>query len=137
MITLIMTSPKMPGSITFTYNEDGFISLLNISDTLQECQYLWLLQNLPVNIKDINTLVKKVPDAKFIEKKLEVTFDMFWNRYNDKQRSSKLKTERLWAKMTPVNQTRAYLFIPRYNTLRGTAEKKYATTYLSDELWNN
>ena len=128
----------MEGQVTFTYNEQDRLSALTFSESLTEEQYVWLGRNLPWHKSQIDLCLKKAaPHATFITKKMEVTFDMFWNRYNDKDRSSKKKTEALWNKTTEANQIKAYLYIPLYNSKRGTAEKKYATTYLSDELWNN
>lgn len=68
----------------------------------------------------------------------DVTFDMFWQRYDDKARSSKIKTQRQWDKMPAREQAKAYRFIPNYfaSIPQGVC-KKYATTYLSDQLWNN
>ena len=68
----------------------------------------------------------------------EITFDMFWQRYDDKARSSKVKTQRAWDKMPKREQVKAYQFIPRYfESIPPGVCKKYATTYLSDQLWNN
>ena len=63
---------------------------------------------------------------------------MFWQHYNDKARSSRIKTERVWKKMSPKDQVLAYQYVDTYfrNIPPGVC-KKYATTYLNDQLWNN
>ena len=137
MLTITMTSAKLPGEIIFTYNEQCRLAALLITEPLSDEQYTWLLANLPWRTEMLQALSAKIPTATFVEKKMEVTFDMFWNRYADKDRSSKKKTQAQWDKMPVTEQAKAYAFIPKYNRLRGPADKKYATTYLSDELWNN
>ncbi len=132
-----MTSPKLPGEVIFTYNEKGRFSSLLITECLSDEQYKHLFDHFPWNLGLLDPLSKASPSATFVEKQLQVTFDMFWNRYNDKERSSKKKTLVMWNKMPVTEQVKAYLYIPTYNRKRGTADKKYATTYLSDELWNN
>ncbi len=137
MITVLMTSPTFEGEITFIYNEKNCLSSLLISEPLKDNQYEFLKANLPWHKDQLPALASLTLHATFIHKKLEVTFDMFWNRYNDKDRSSKKKTLAMWEKMSQAEQIKAYLYIPVYNRHRGNAEKKYATTYLAAELWNN
>lgn len=132
-----MTSPKIKGEIIFTYGEGGRLSSLLISEPIEDSQYAFLFKFMPWELSMLQAFAALTKDATFVEKQMEVTFDMFWNRYNDKERSSKKKTEAYWKKMTTADQVKAYLFIPKYERRRGTAEKKYATTYLRDELWNN
>ena len=137
MKTFVMTTATMSGEIIFTYNEVGTLAQLSFSEPVTEEHYLWLFAHMPWNMELIPALRACAKKSLILEKRMEVTFDMFWNRYNDKERSSKKKTQVLWEKMTEGNQIKAYLYLPTYNRKRGTAEKKYATTYLNDELWNN
>ncbi len=137
MLTITMTHPNLPGDIVFTYNEKNRLSSLLISEPLSDKQYEWLIARIPWSVDMLAPLAQKTQGATFVEKQLQVTFDMFWNRYNDKDRSSKKKTATQWDKMPVTEQVKAYMYIPTYNRKRGTADKKYATTYLSDELWNN
>jgi len=137
MLTITMTSPKLPGEVTFIYNENNRLSSLLISEPIDDRAYEHLLKYLPWRFDMLQALATASPTATFVEKALIVTFDMFWNRYNDKERSSKKKTLVAWNKMPVTEQVKAYYYISTYNRKRGQAEKKYATTYLSDELWNN
>ena len=67
-----------------------------------------------------------------------IDFAASWNRYNDKARSSRVKTERVWNRMSRAEQVKAYNYVPKYfNSIPGGVMKKYATTYLNDQLWNN
>jgi hypothetical protein len=137
MLAWVMTAADGTAEVTFTYNTDGFLESLHISESLSEKSYIWLLANTPYTAYAFKEFKASCQKATFVRKKLEVTFQMFWDRHNDKERSSKKKTEALWNKLSQANQIKAYLYIPAYNRRRGAADKKYATTYLSDELWNN
>lgn len=66
-----------------------------------------------------------------------VTFDMFWEAYQEKSCGRK-KAEATWNKLSKADQIRAFDYIPALNGLlkmNGTA-KAYATTYLNQERWN-
>ncbi len=137
MRQFIMTSELMTGEIKLTYNDEGFIDTLQIEAVLIDKQYLWLFSNFPFSIGHLNDFKSKAKATTIIEKKIEITFDMFWNRYNEKTNSSKKKTEAIWNKMSDANRLKAYLFIKTYDKNRGEVAKKYAETYLRAELWNN
>lgn len=137
MFTITMTSPTVAGEIILTYNEKNRLSSLLITEALTDGQYKRLIGSMPWNYEMLTEFSAANPTATFVHQALKVSFDMFWNRYNDKERSSKKKTETAWNKMPVAEQIKAFRFIAAYNQRRGTADKKYATTYLSDELWNN
>lgn len=137
MKTLIMTSSKFTGQVIFQYNEKGKLESINVQAVLNDKQEDSLGRYMPWNITDIDTLRAVANHATFTIQDREITFDMFWNRYNDKSRSSKKKTQQVWDKMPQAEQVKAFLYIPVYLRNKGTADKKYATTYLNDELWNN
>ena len=137
MVTLLMTSAKFTGTVTFEYNEAGKLESLRIEADLNDQQLAVLGANMPWTQQHIQPFCELSKFATFVMQDRDVSFEMFWNRYNDKTRSSKKKTEKEWMKLGKVDQVKAYMFIPIYLKNKGTAEKKYATTYLSDELWNN
>ncbi len=131
-----LTSIAWTGFIEFVFNDNTLLEKWENHAELSEGQQVFLLKNLPREIPELEKL--KTPNTKITEIKEVITFTMFWDRYDDKVNSSRFKTERSWNKMTPVDQSRAFHFIPRYfaHIPQGT-RKKYATTYLSDQLWNN
>lgn len=137
MRTLIMTSSKFEGEIKIEYNENGCLESFTVTGTLSEKQYQSIIGNMPYTMDMIEGFKNLYKQATFINNARKVTFAMMWDRYNDKQRSSKKKSEAKWDKMTESDQIKAYLYYPKYNKQRGTAEKKYLETYLNAELWNN
>jgi hypothetical protein len=131
-----LTSAKFIGEVTMIFDTDGFLQEFKMTGELSAAQKRFILNNFPCFIDDMERF-QKIPSLNVIEVEFKVSFDMFWDKYNDKERSSKKKSLIKWDKMNPTDQAKAYLFIDKYNRNRGTAEKKYAETYLNAELWNN
>ena len=133
-----LTSPAFEGCVTYGFDDttDRLVmvdmSSVPFSEELWKC--IW--SNLPATSKAMGKV--KGRTGVITELVEEITFDMFWQRYDDKARSSKVKTQRAWDKMPEREQVKAYQFIPRYfESIPPGVCKKYATTYLSDQLWNN
>ncbi len=131
-----LTSIAWTGYIEFVFNDNCLLDKWENHAELSMGQHEYLVTHLPLEIAQLDKV--KTEFTTITEVKQDITFDMFWLRYDDKINSSRKKTLQKWNKMTPVDQARAYRFVPRYfgNIPPGT-RKKYATTYLNDELWNN
>ncbi len=134
-----LTSDSFIGAVDFYFNDLGLLESHSIKEAeLSEKQQIWLLRHLPREIQELTDLNKDNPQLKVTEIKEEVTFLMFWNRYDEKLLSSKKKTEAKWNKMTKTNQLKAYQFVPTYfNNIPAGTRKKYAEMYLNAEMWNN
>lgn len=117
------------------FNDDGKFCSIDFSGSgVSYDQMVWFLRHLPKTADEI----KCYSGTTFVEILDSVTFDAFWNKYDDKARSSKVKTKRVWDKMSRAEQVKAYNYIERYvRNIPPTVCKKYATTYLNDQLWNN
>ena len=137
MKTLIMTSNSFSGQVIFEYGNTGRLEVLRIEAELDANQLKWVGSNIPWNESGIDQFVDSTKKLIFSLTDREVTFDMFWNTYNDKSRSSKKKTIAVWNKLSQADQVKAYCYIPLYIKSIGNLGKKYAETYLNAELWNN
>ena len=131
-----LTSASFTGEITYAFNDAGHLIYFNNEAELNASQSVWILKKMPLTIDELEMLTS-TGKFKVVEIPFKVTFDMMWVRYNDFKRSSKKKSLVSWNKKTETDQVKAYLYYPTYNKERGSAEKKYLTTYLNDELWNN
>jgi hypothetical protein len=131
-----LTSSSFTGYIEFIFNDNTLLEGYGIHADLSEKQQVYILKNMPREIIELDKL--KSGTVTITEINQEVTFEMFWNRYDEKIRSSKKKALSGWNKMSKANQVRAFRFISKYesNILPDTA-KKYAETYLNAELWDN
>jgi len=133
-----LTSPAFEGSVVFGFDDDtdGLVKVDMSSVPFSNAIWLSIWRNLPTTSKQLCNVTGKT--GVITELADNITFDMFWQRYDDKARSSKVKTKRQWERMTSREQAAAYRFIPSYfSSIPQGVCKKYATTYLSDQLWNN
>ena len=139
MANYLLTSSLFTGSITIRFNAQGLLDGFDVNAELTAEQHHWLLNNMPINEDDAQRVLvcsktaklTKLPDA-------EVTFALFWDKYDDKINSSKKRAEAKWRQLSKSDQQKAYLFITRYfANIPNNTRKKYAETYLNAELWNN
>jgi hypothetical protein len=134
-----LTSTAFDGEVLFEFNDAGILQKFDTSAAqLSEQQQLWILKKMPKHLAHVKMILGDSETATLTELKQDVTFEMFWNRYNEKVRSSKKKAERIWNRLTKTNQVKAFRGIIAYErNIPGGILKKYAETYLGAELWNN
>jgi len=135
----VLTSSQFEGEVTFTVNDLGRVTSFDTASAkLTVAQLNYLLSSLPRDITEIEKLLTYKTTATLTEINRDITFEMFWDRYNEKIRSSRKRAQSKWNKMPKSEQIRAYNFISKYEAhiIPGTG-KKYAETYLNAELWNN
>lgn len=134
--TYIMTSPTFDGEVVFNFQYNVLVGYDTTAANLSVEQITYLGKYLPKNLDEIAVFLSKSPTIEF--KCMELTFDMFWNRYDEKELSSKKKAHAKWDKMSKTEQQKAYRFIGTYfSRIPYGVRKKYAETYLNSELWNN
>jgi hypothetical protein len=133
-----LTSDAITGFVDFFFDDMGLLVKFDISNAqLSTEQQIFILKKLPRELAELQNVIGKSPSAKLTEIKFEVTFEAFWNKYEDKQMSSRKKALLKWNKMNDSDKLKAYNFISMYFTGLGNTRKKYAETYLNAELWNN
>lgn len=138
MRTFLLTATAWTGEIELRYNELDLLINCDLSRAqLSQQQHVWFLRRLPVELVALQELIRN-STARMVEVNQEITFESFWNRYNDKVRSSRKKAERIWNRLSKADQAKAYAYISTYDASRSAGvAKKYAETYLNAELWNN
>jgi len=134
----LLTSTAWNGEIEITYNDLHLLVNLDLSRAdLSEQQQIWFLRNMPRELAELQALMNKAASATLTELG-EVTFEMFWIRYDETIRSSKKKALKIWNRLSAKDREKAFHFIRRYeNSIASGVSKKYAETYLNAELWNN
>ena len=136
MRKIVLTIPKYEGEIVFTYDDGDLLQGIAFNGDFPEPVRGIVLKSLPLRPERLEQT--KGRTGILTEEAEKVTFGMFWDRYNDKARSSKVKTERVWNKMPEGERTKAYRYINRYkSSIPQGVCMKYATTYLNDQMWNN
>lgn len=136
MQTFHVTSVTFTGYIELLFNDLGLLTKYEIHADLNERQQIYLLKNMPREIVEIDKL--KTSNVTITEIKQEITFDMFWDKYDDKVNSSRKRALAKWNKITPSDRARAFWFVAKYlSSIPSGTRKKFAETYLNAELWNN
>ena len=130
-----ITSTKFTGKVIVKFNEQDCFAGIDFSDSdITVGQVQWFLKHLPATSHAMGVF----PEGMVTEVLESIDFTAFWNRYNDKARRSRVKTERVWNRMSRAEQVKAYNYVPQYfRSIPSGVMKKYATTYLNDQLWNN
>ncbi|MFH1121770.1 MAG: hypothetical protein V1775_18260 [Bacteroidota bacterium] len=139
MKRFVLTSDAFTGEVEFIFNDLGLLYSFSMSNAqLSEKQQVFIIKELPRELNEIKRVIGTSQSAKITEVAIEITFEMFWKRY-DPPANSKKKKKALprWNKMSKAEQMKAYYHISKYESnMRGEA-KMYAETYLNSELWNN
>lgn len=132
-----ITSTSWTGYIELEFNSIGLMIRSDITQAvLNEDQQIWFLRNCR-ELSELQRVIKGTT-ATMTEVKQEVTFDLFWNRYDEKIRSSKKKALTTWNRLRKDDQVKAFNYIKKYEgSMAPGVAKKYAETYLNAELWNN
>lgn len=133
-VTTISTSE----GVVYSYDSvTGIFVGISIKDKFPVETVKQILTTIKTTLKEFLEWCKVHQNITVVELQQQINFDIFWSKYNDKLRSSKKRSQRLWEKLKEADQVKAFYYIDTYNRHRGNAEKKYCETYLSAELWNN
>lgn len=132
--TFNVKSSRSINGVNYSYRDNSLFCGLSILDT--EVNTLGVIQS--IFLKQ-NTFLAWCASNKMtvVELGMNITFDLFWDKYDKKAKSSKKKALKVWNRLTESNQVKAFYFIQTYDTNRDFTDKKYAETYLNSELWNN
>lgn len=135
-----ITSEKFAGEITAAFDDRRELVGLDMSGAEMTVQQKnWLMANKPSTEDKLFEMQRQSKWMKImLIPESIVTFEMFWQRYDDKLNSSKKRTKQKWEKMKESERIKAFNYVGRYfaSIPQGT-RKKYAETYLNAELWNN
>lgn len=135
-----ITSEKFAGEITAAFDDRRELVGLDMSEAEMTVQQKnWLMANKP---STEDKLFEMQRDSKWMKITLIpesiVSFEMFWQRYDDKINSSKKRAKQKWEKMKESERIKAFNYVGRYfASIPQETRKKYAETYLNAELWNN
>jgi len=139
MKRIITTSAAFSGEVYIVYGENNMLLLIDFMNAvLSPEQINFLKQFTPVFYND------QFPEAfgkarlEFVIEGYEVTFDMFWRKYDEKlNRDRCLKR---WDRMPKADRAKAYAGItPYFRHLQKNTWKNKANpdTYLRDKYWEN
>lgn len=141
MRRFILTSPNIKGSVEIVYNDNGLVTTVDFSPT--EPTYVSvrkaLLERLArfPQLQDIEQIIAGTQGS-ITESDFEVTFEMFWNKYDKK--INKARAIKLWEKLSKTDQVKAYYGIAAYDKYlhrESWRTKADPETYLRNRYWEN
>lgn len=136
MEAYILTSAAFEGDVIVN-NDNGHLTADFTKSSISLGQQKFVLDMMSKGLQAMLAYFNQVGSNNKMVKVI-IDFDMFWNKYDEKTISSKLKTRNKWNRMSLGEQSKAFYFIPRYfAAIPSGTRKKNAETYLNAELWNN
>lgn len=137
MRRFIITSPSFTGEAELIYKDDGMLASIVLTNAGMNRAITSSFKNFaPEHISDIEKF--KTTQATVIEESFEISFDMFWEKYD--QKHNKQRVLQLWEKLSKAAQVKAYYGIDAYNKhLQKNTWKSKADpdTYLRNRLFEN
>lgn len=132
----ILTSSQFEGSVSFKYDEAGYLVWFHYMAEMDNQKREYLLSHLPLTLSGFDYLVKKSPTAKIEEVPEDLSFEAFWNAYDMKH--NRKRCEPLWNRLSESDKLRCIKSIARYNAYLkrvGWIGKKHPDGYLSNRYF--
>lgn len=138
MKRFLITSPKFSGQAEIFYNSDGVLCRIDCTDTNMTAIMVHHFKNA-VSAHLMELSQKFSSDTVIVEAEYEVSFDMFWKKYNKKVNKSRCIL--LWSKLNKSMQVQAFFGIDAYNKfLKKEGEWRKPVdpeNYLRNKYWEN
>lgn len=138
MRRFIITSELFTGQAEAVYKDNGMLCKIDLTG----CDFNQAFTNsfknkVPAHLSDIETAFD-LTKVTIIEADFEVTFEMFWNKYNNKV--NRKRTLALWEKLSKSKQVKAFYGIDAYNkylSKKDWRNRQDPDTYLRNETFEN
>lgn len=134
----ILTSDHFTGEVTFEYNLKGFLKAVKVGEVkgMSKSIFDWLWANLPTSTQMMEEYKKTAGNFKISEVPVDLSFERFWNEYNNKVGKKKM-TENAWNKLSQKDKIAALLYIEKLRRTKrqdGT-QMPYPSTYINQKYW--
>ena len=137
MRRFVITSPKYTGQAEVVYNAIGVLDKIDVSATNMNAPTVDAFKRCVSPL--VETLSERfTADTIIIEADFEVSFEMFWKKYNKK--INKFRCIKIWDKMEKTMQVKAYFGIDAYHKYlkhESWRSKADPETYLRNQYWDN
>jgi hypothetical protein len=139
MRRFIITSHAFKGQAELIFKEDNTLCKIDVTDTDMPAKIIQAFKSMaPVYVDQIEAAFAATK-ATVVEADFEVSFDMFWKKYNKK--INKFRCIKLWEKMEITMKVNAYFGIDAYTKHLKYNEawrtKADPETYLRNQYWEN
>lgn len=136
MRRFLITSTKYTGQAEVIYNAADVLCKIDCSDTDMNAT---TIRHFKAAVgAEIASIGQLLPNCVIVEAAYEITFDMFWKKYNKK--INRARCIPLWDKMNKTMQVLAFFGIEPYDKYlkaTGFRGKADAETYLRNKYWEN
>ena len=138
MRRFIISSPHYNGQAEIIYNADATLCRIDLTETDMKASLVKGFKNrVPATVDELADAFTGT-QVKIIEADIEVSFDMFWKKYNKKINKSRCII--LFTKMDKGLQLMAFMGIPDYDKYlkkESWRSKADPETYLRNRYWEN
>jgi hypothetical protein len=137
MRRFLITSQKFTGTAELVYSDAEILCCIDLRNALMDIDTIIAFKRIaPVNIVSMPSSFSS--ETTVIEADFEVTFEMFWQKYNKK--INKARCTPLWARMNKADQVKAFYGIDAYDKFLGRKlirEKLDPENFLRNKAWEN
>ncbi|MBA4196564.1 MAG: hypothetical protein C0459_03320 [Chitinophaga sp.] len=136
---LISNSSKFEGTAEVLYNTQGLLSKIDLTQCIMHGETIKQFKAVVPCFIELFLEGKWCgADTTVVEDELQITFEMFWLKYNKK--INKKRAEAIWNKLSKTEQVKSYYGIEPYD--KYLKENKWRSkadpdTYLRNEMYNN
>lgn len=139
MRKFLIASEGYSGEAAAVFNESGQLVTLDVSETDMSLKFSSVLfQKIPSEISAFFEYMNARDNVKCIEASIEITFDMFWEKYNRK--INKKRSQPLFNKLSQLRQAACYYGIKQYDRYLDVVNwrtKADPENYLRNEMWDS
>jgi dienelactone hydrolase len=132
-----VTSPAYTGEASLTYNRNGEIIVIDLSETNMNAELKHRFKGA-VPVYDGNLGKQFLSPAVVVESEIVITFEMFWEKYDYKFHRD--RAEALWKRLSKTDKLLAFYKLDKYHQFlrkSGTQAKLHGDTYLRGRAWEN
>ena len=137
MRRFLITSSRFSGQAEVIYNDAEVLCKIDCTDTDMNVSTIKAFKAAVG--PDIASIADLLPNCMIVEAEYEVSFEMFWKKYNKK--INKSRCIMLWGKLNKTMQVQAFFGIDAYNKfLKKEGEWRKPVdpeNYLRNAYWEN
>ena len=134
----LISSHNYTGDAEIHYDSEGRLVRIDVSNTNMPCGMIdRFKEKVPSNVVALKMAFAGTT-ATIVQAAFEISFDMFWTKYNRKL--NKKRTEPLFLKLSEADKVKAFYGIAEYDKFlkrENWRQKADPEKYLRDRYWEN
>ena len=138
MRRFLISSQNYTGQIELVYNESEQLVIVDFTNAILKVNQVDMFTRIiPATTQTLADVFGRYPQLTVVEGSFEVSFEAFWKKYDLK--FNKIRTEKEWTKISPVERVQAYYSIEKYDkyVIDKRIGKAHPETYLRNKYFLN